>query len=375
MSAAGRVADVIWDSLPRRVPARLVLIRLALTDGGYLRSWPVAAISTAGAALVIGVMLGWQPGNPSDYGPPKLYTYSLLGMLAMMVISFTGAGNGLRCLIGYALADLLLRNHLRATSSSDAIAIVVSYGPLLIAYVLLGVLTVLNPLVSALAGRRAVLKIRYGFVRRNGRVASAAVAGLTAGLLTWSWTHTTPTLIRPVYTWPGGNPPTDAIEPLQHFGWLLVLMAAAAAAARAVIEDAARRTGYRPPQPAAPDSATRWPLPLAVALRALVTTFVMSGLFTQVWQAVVFAVIFAAALVARAALGTRLRWVRLVTRIPVLLRLALVAVIAYGVGTVTLNAMWPSTESFAPLVISITIALALWAVLIPTASTRRVPTR
>ena len=52
------------------------------------------------------------------------------------------------------------------------------------------------------------------------------------GLLVYAWANAAAVVIRPVYTWQGGQPPVEAIRPLQTQGRLLAGTAAAVAAAR-----------------------------------------------------------------------------------------------------------------------------------------------
>ena len=227
------------------MPPRLVVLRASLTDGAYLRAWPAAGFAVPIAALLAGVVAGWRPWSDDGFIRADLtYSSSITIMVVLAAFGFIGAANGIWCLIGYVAADLLLREHLpRFRSGSYLDDILTTYPPLLLAYLLLAALVVLIPLLSARMGRQMVARIRLDKASRPPAVLAAAASALVAAVLVWSWNHTLPTLIRPVYTWPGGTPPTSAIAPIQETGWLVVVTAVVVTVVRTLLEDAARAPG------------------------------------------------------------------------------------------------------------------------------------
>jgi hypothetical protein len=353
----------LWEGLPRVVPARLAVLRAAFTDGAYLRAWPAAGVAVPVLALFAGAVCGWRPWT--EFPRVDTYTSWIAIMVVFAVFGFAGAANGIWCLVGYVLADLLLQDHLATFyRGSYLMNVLTTYLPLVLAYLLLAALLVLIPLLSARMGRQLVARIR------PPTVLTAAASALVAALLVWSWTHTVPTLIRPVYTWPGGQPPTSAIAPLQDYGWLLIATAAVVIALRTFLEDAAARQGITPPPTASVQGRRPWPLPVSLLLRTAVTTFVLSGLFTEYWHAAAFAGVFAAALLARAGLGAQAGWVRLMARIPVAIRLAVAVGASYLAGSIVIDSMWRSTQTFLPILLSVGVSLLLVAILVPSGTVR-----
>lgn len=366
-------SSALWQRLPLLVPARLVVLRATLADGGYLRAWPAAGLAVPVLALLAGVTFGWRPWDESRLFQADLtYTSSILAMVVLAAFGFVGAANGAWGVLGYVIGDLLLRDHLpRYYSGTYLEQVLVTYPPLLLAYVLLAALLVLIPLVSNRMGRQLVARIRFSGSLRPPTVLAAGASSLVAALLVWSWTNTIPTLIRPVYTWPGGTPPTTAISPVQDYGWLLIVTAVAMTIGRTVLEDLASTRGIGPPTAAALTGRRPWPTAVTVVLRTAVTTFLLSGLFTEYWHAAAFAGVFAASLVARAVLGRQAGWVRLMSHIPVAVRLAVAVGASYLVASVVVDSMWRNTQTFLPILMSATVSLLLVAILVPGGTVRR----
>jgi hypothetical protein len=135
----------LWEGLPRMVPARLAVLRAAFTDGAYLRAWPAAGVAVPVLALAAGAVCGWRPWAESAR-TDVTYTSSITIMVVLAVFGFAGAANGIWCLAGYVLADLLLHDHLpRFYRGSYLMNVLTTYLPLLLAYLLLAALIVLIP--------------------------------------------------------------------------------------------------------------------------------------------------------------------------------------------------------------------------------------
>jgi hypothetical protein len=358
---------LLWVRLPALAPARLPVVRATIADGSYLRAWPPAALAVPVVALLLGAVCGWRPWDSDGFFMvPVTYTSSITVMALFTVVGFTGAANGLWCVLGYGLADLLLHEHLAPYYLGTYLRNVLEvYPPLFLSYLLLAALVVLIPLLSTRMGRQLVARIRFERATRPPTILAAAASALIAALLVWSWTHTVPTLIRPIYTWTGGSPPTTAISPMQDYGFILILAAAVVTVARIALEDLALDHGTAPP-PATRSVARRpWPVAVTVGLRTAVTTFVLSGLFTEYWHAAVFAAVFAASLILRATLARQSAWPRLVNRVPVVIRLAVAVGASYLVGSIVVDGMWRSTETFLPILMSVAVSLLLVSVLVP----------
>jgi hypothetical protein len=335
-----------------------------LTDGGYLAAWPLAGAVAAPAALVLGLVLGWRPWSTAE-----TFTSSLPGVLLLVAIASLGAGLGAWATGGFVLGDLLLHTH--AVQASSALeGVVVGTLPRFIGYLLLSVVLVLIPLLSVTTARRTIALVRSRGARRPPWVLPGVLGATTVGALTWAWVHTVPTLIRPVYTWSGGQPPVAAVEPLQRLGWWLVATAALVTAARVAVESTAitlprPRLAGRPVSPGG--AGSRW---ASVALRTAVTTFILAGLFTDWWQAVAFAVFFALVLALRGVLTDRGgRYVAVITRVPLAIRLAIAVAVSYVVGRAIVGQAWASTQTFGPILASAATGLLVGGLLLPVRST------
>jgi hypothetical protein len=348
-------AHPLWSRLPAAVRWRT--LRAVLSDGAYLARWPAAGWGGPVAALAIGLLVGWRPWSDAE-----TYTGTLFGMTLLVIVASAGAALGAWALVGYAFADFALRDHgVFRFGLSFVERVLYVTTPVVLADLLLSALLVLTPLLAVGMGRQLVARLRSSGDRRTATVLAAIGAALATLAIVWAWTHTVPTLIRPVYTWQGGQPPTDAISPLQDHGWVLLVLAAIGTAVRVAIEDAAA-TG---PSLAAAPPYRPWPPVVSVPVRTAFTTFLLSGLFTEYWHAAVFAAVFAATLVVRAVLAHARPWVALVNRVPVLARLLVAVVVAYVVAKVVVGALWTSTTTFLPIMISAAVSLLVAAVLLP----------
>jgi len=133
----------------------------------------------------------------------------------------------------------------------------------------------------------------------------------------------------------------------------------------AVVQRAARlRTALREAAP-----VRRWELPLGIVgvqLKAAFLTFLLSGLLTTWLQAIGLAVALVLIMLWRETLLPRLGgWQRLISRVPLAIRLALCAVISYFLGSKILGALWYSTDTFLPIVIALVISLFVCSILLP----------
>ena len=228
----------LFDDLARlwwvRVPALLGRISGLLTslasDGAYLRAWPAAAALAPIGCLLFGLLAGWTHFSNSYIA--LSYTNSLLLMALLTLISGLGGGLGLYLLIGYIFGDFLLFGHGEYMGAPSAQ--IMARLALPIAYLLLGKLLILAPVVSR--GLRLQLLDKLRLSGTAGTIAHAAVQAALQAALVWVWVQAAPTLIRPIYTWRGGAPTSEAMAPLQESGMLLVALALLIGAVRVVIE-------------------------------------------------------------------------------------------------------------------------------------------
>ncbi|HQV29297.1 MAG TPA: hypothetical protein PLL45_18520 [Thermoflexales bacterium] len=367
----------LFDDLARlwwvRVPALLGRISGLLTslasDGAYLRAWPAAAALAPIGCLLFGLLAGWTHFSNSYIA--LSYTNSLLLMALLTLISGLGGGLGLYLLIGYIFGDFLLFGHGEYMGAPSAQ--IMARLALPIAYLLLGKLLILAPVVSR--GLRLQLLDKLRLSGTAGTIAHAAVQAALQAALVWVWVQAAPTLIRPIYTWRGGAPTSEAMAPLQESGMLLVALALLIGAVRVVIErlpaaqraaaDARRdlrqtRTGARALQP------PRLPVWLAAALRSAFATYLLAGLIVTFLEGVLFFGLTLAGQLLRGMVATRLAPLsRLMARVPIVLRLVAGGLVSFALASLLVPLVWNSTQTFFPIMIPTATSMVVFALLMP----------
>jgi len=355
-----RVAGLLWVRLPRTVLRFSRLGGVALADGGYLRAWPPAAAGAPIAAALLGLALGM--GHPGE-----LYSYSLVVVGALGVVAALGASLGCWSLLGFVVGDLLLsrRDEFSRLALSFSLDGLRAIAALLLSYVLLAGLLVLAPVVASVV-RIVVRDWLEG--RGLGVSAVGAIPVLTQMTLAFLWTQSTPFLIRPVWSYFGSSPEVPAIEPLQQRGWIVALVVGVGVGVRLVLE--ARAAVHLDPFGASAlaggfPAARRWWM--TVAGRTLFVTFMLSGFMSAWWVAAATAAALAGIFVLQIrVLPSASEYVRVVTGIPLIVRVAAVAVAAYGTGTfIVQRAVDEGSQSFGWLIIATLAALTVVAFLLP----------
>jgi len=353
-----------------RVPAatRRVsrILPAILADGLYLSAWPRVAAIAPPLALLLGLLLGWL-----HFAPGETFTFSILVMALMLLVSNFSAALGAWLWLGYVVGDFFLfRRNIYSYSVLEQFVHV--RVPLLIAYVLLAMLLVFIPLLSPWLRRQVLTHLHVPRIPRI--VINTTLQAILQAVLVYVWVQAVPTLIRPVYTWQGGTPPIEAIQPLQQNGWVLVILAGLVGAMRmvlqyrafgqhAVVQRAAQlRTALRESAPV----RRELPLGIGVLLKAAFLTVLLSGLVTTWLQAIGLAVALALIMLWRETVLPRLDgWLRLVSRVPLVIRLALSALISYFLGLQIVGALWDGTSTFLPIIIAMVISLAVCSLLTP----------
>lgn len=227
-AAMTRVARWWWLWLPLAVARRLPTV--ALADGVHLLRWPALAALAPPASLALGVIGARQAG--------ATYTASFVVMATLLSLGLMSVQLGVWGTAGYALGDFWLRAH--PSSALDGLsALLVIRVPLLLSYALLALLVVGFPVVVRAAGSAGSSSTVVP--QRLHEAAGSAAAALSAGFLVITWAQAVAVLIRPVFTWPGGQPAATDIVWLQQRGWVLGLLAVALSLARGEVERRAVR--------------------------------------------------------------------------------------------------------------------------------------
>lgn len=361
--------DIFWIRSPLFARRFSKTLPALLADGIYLTSWPKVGAIAPPTAFLFGVLNGWF--HPFS-GPT--FTYSIAVMAVMVLVAGAGAGLGAWMLAGYSIADFLFATYSSYYSFPEALIYV--RAPLLISYLLLGMLLVIIPWASSLLRRRTVPRMHTG--RPVRMIADSLVQGAVAAGLTFVWVESAPTLIRPVFTWQGSSPPIEAIRPLQQDGAYLIVVAALVNMARIAVEyrvSQDRRTLKRLAglnirlarvQPAIP---LKLPPMASTVFKCVTITFLLSGILTDWLDAILFAIASVAILIARPlVLKPSSVLARRVTRVPVLLRIIAGVVASYLIANLVMQAMWNSTSTFRPVTISIVASMLVFAFLLPQSS-------
>jgi hypothetical protein len=244
--------------------------------------------------------------------------------------------------------------------------------PDLISYVLLGLLTVILP-VLVLATRRAMpLEIP----RVPGVLMpwlSGLCAAIVAGAGAFLWAKAAPLLTQPIFTWTGSQPGELALRPLRDNWWVLVLAAGWAAVARVVAEHEAVSEkvvelsqelwdGLLDRFEAGPRTGIAG---LAVVgLGAVGTTLMFSGLIGSYLQAFIVLVFFASLLFVRFFLVSEpMRVIGVITRVPLPVRLLVAGGLAYGTGRLVVSFLTSHTSAQLPMLLSACVAALLLTLL------------
>ncbi|HYN86539.1 MAG TPA: hypothetical protein VER32_14920 [Pyrinomonadaceae bacterium] len=366
-------ANSLWWNLMPSAASRVSLALSAVWgDGLYLSARPLVGALVPPLAFLVGLLTGWlHPGFAGE----EIFSASLLVMGLMTAAGAFSSAAGWWMLVGYTLGDFFLYKHYGYLYFHDSLVrqLVYARAPLLIPYLLLAMLLVFIPLFSRALRVQTLSSVSPG--KTVVGPATIILQALVQGALVLVWAHAVPTLIRPVYTWRGDYPSVEVVQPLQESWWVLVVLAALCGGARVVVErramarpDVARRAAElrEALKRAAATPRRRLPDYAAVALKAAFATFILSGVLGKWLDALALAVVLALLLLARRHLATHMRaWTRMISGIPLLLRLAIGTAINYFFAKQIIAALWDSTSTFRPVLISVVVSLVIFSLLVP----------
>src|SRR2546426_3315812 len=178
----------------------------SFADDAWMAPWNNVAAVGPLAALGIGLLAPWLwPGMNN------IYSESLVFLMLASASAILNWSLGLGLLLGYILGDV---SHVMLRTGFLPIRTLAGH---VVGYLLLGILVVRIPqLAQKLAGG-----IRWQPSDATLRLSARAVlCGAACGGLVLLWCQGTIVLIRPVFTWAGGQPPDDAVVPVQvHWPW------------------------------------------------------------------------------------------------------------------------------------------------------------
>jgi hypothetical protein len=350
-----------WSRAPRAVGRVSPVSRELLTDSGYLLAWPWAAAVVPPACLLLGVLVGLLH-------PGQVYSGSVGILVVLVLVGAVGATAGSWFCVGFLPADLILRPS--SWSSQE-----VSKLGLLVVDALLVLLVVLAAASAVRLGPPLASRVVMWLRRAGTRPAAPASArarllgdmvmnGFVYGMLLYAWLHSTPTLLRPAYTWASQVPDTKAVQSLQANVWPLVLLGFVGVAGRTYLMwlAASRPAGaarFEEAETGDDRERPEYPAWLWLAVRAVIAVVLAAGLFTHLWEAVVLGGTIAVGLWLQHRLGDYEPWVRAVVRVPAALRLLAVLVVSQIMALIVLPSLFSSTNDLWPVFAATTILLLL----------------
>jgi hypothetical protein len=364
-----RVARLFWIELPSAAGRRWPLLRTVLSDGWYLLAWPRTAALAPVGAVVLGFGLGaFRPISEA------IFTFSVFWPILLVIPAAFGAGLGAWAWIGFVFGDFFLFPHLFFRTSvaehflTERVPLLISYEVLLGLMVLLPLAAVALPatITRPLAGRvpsRALLTARI--------VLAALVAGLTAT----SWSASVQVLLHPIALLGGGVQSPTAVQALRNGGIALIWLAAGLTALRALLQPLLERLAVRgwPEAVPGPEQEPRkdWLRQLVGSLAsAAFVTLALLALVEEPWQLLLlFAALFASAVLRRILLPRMPGFSVAMNRIPLLLRIVIIGAIGYAIGEVVLTVMsdYPPGLglSYVPMLIAAVLSILAASLLLP----------
>ena len=173
-------------------------------------------------AVAVVIVFSWL-----RLGIRDVFTESLPFMALAVVIGLVAPALGVIIVLLHAIGDLA-RTLGTPSAAADPLQFLAGIGARLISYYLLWLLVVEIPLLARAVPFAALASARPTGERAR-RVVAIGSAVIAVGLMTFVWTLAVPILIRPVFTWSLGVPPSaEALLPVQ--AWSIVVIGAAVVA-------------------------------------------------------------------------------------------------------------------------------------------------
>lgn len=404
---AGGLVDRWWVVLPATLRRYSLLLSEAWSDGLYLSRWAQLSVLLAGVALLLGLAEGAAhlklmindpiPVGGRDPGPPLVYTELFPFLLLVTFAGAISANYGLMLLLGYALGDLLFfaldparLAELGPLPETFTDSLLYLRAPQLISYGLLAMLAVIPTLSSK--NLAAGVARAFKLTEPTASLVRAVVMAAAQGAIVYAWTLSAPLLIRVFWGWTSATPPMGAAYYLQNSGgWMI-----GAAVVGVLIREWLSFTNLKLPDVRA--RAARLELALREAdarlaftrripsvvrslLAAFYLTLLVSGFIGSLVQGIIVFVIVLFVFIGRSDVLPRfpfwVKYVRFVTRIPLVLRLLAAVLIAYVVTSIALGAIENNPNfldsqgsttpsgTFYPMVISMCLSLLVMTVVLP----------
>ncbi len=353
----------------------------AMSDGAWTAAWRGVGAYAPVAAFAVGLLC-------RILFPQILTTFSesLLFMMLVIVASLLSGTVGLGLLAGYIIEDLIVGDRAGLYTSFYATDLGPGYAALglagvlggkIVSYLLLSIPAVTIPLLV----RNLAPSIKlHTITDPNSRTfALAGLHGAIAGVLIYLWAQSVVVLLRPLFTWVGGVPTVEAINPVQTQWIYLVGVGAIAAAGRVLLERKLAPTASRAAV------ATRLqrqrftgegqgildkvPGIVRIVIPSVVIAMLLAGTYEAWVDAIIVAVVVAVLGLWRSRIIRIIplpsQWSLTIRRIPTLMRLAIAPFIGYLLSTIVLTPMWNGAMGLRPVMIGSLLTLLVFYVLFP----------
>jgi hypothetical protein len=372
-SFAERASYVWWLDGPVAAKGKSSWLSGVLADGAYLIAWPRLAALAPPLSFLIGLGLGAEH-------PGYIFSCSMVMLIGMFALANFSAALGLWMWTGYLLGDFFHPHYIFRGNSFPA-HLIYFYIPLLLANLLLAGLLVITPFTTKMLRIRTAAELKPTFFRsrRGTFVLHAVIQAMLAGV----WTQTIANLVQPAFSWQGVGAPVECIRPVQHFGWILAVAAGLLGAARIFTEYAATArpkaaSRLREFGAALAATQTRGILGLpgwaALVLKIAFSTFMLAGLITRWWETLevmfMFLLLFS---LRRIISGRWVWWTRMVSRVPLLVRLILATCAGAALSWRMVSRAYVIDNSFQSIILTVAICLLLISFLIPGGGARPNP--
>jgi hypothetical protein len=370
-ASVDRVNRLWYVDLPVALDPGAPPVADAFSDGTWTATWRSIGGLLPPIAFVVGFLapILWP-------GMRNVFSESLVFLLIVVATSFLSGTAGVMLLLGYVCGDLshdLFNRYGYAGYLGRQLAANV------VSYMLLGVATVLIPQLARRLASELSSKLNDDSVRNATQVAVSAIA---AALLIFLWCQATIVLIRPVFTWAGNSPTTEAVAQVQRKWTWLVAAAVGAVLLRAVAELLARRmagwalvNSLQERRWSAPERRgalwRRVPLVIRVLIAAAAVTLLLAGTYVNKFDAglVFVAVVLLKAWRSGVFGGVPAAWFTTVSKVPALIRFAIAPLLGFVAGWMIIRLFW-STGSLRPVMFATFFTVIFFHLLFPGSPSR-----
>jgi hypothetical protein len=364
----------LWSvDIPIRLDRWVPHLADAFADGVWTAAWRRVHAFAPLAAFALGFFfrLLW----PTIH---NVYSESLLFLALVIAGAILSGPAGTMLLFGYALADAAMLPFSRDVYGPGAH--LRQFAGHMVGYMLLGIVAILIPQLSRWMADEIASKMA---ARGDPPLAVRGVLNMAAGgVLIFIWCQAMIVLVRPVFTWSGHPPTTEAVKQVQTRWQWLVAIAILAVLVRVILEMVARssagaRIRHLEAQrwAVATERGMLWrrtPLIIQVALAAMVATIILAGTYVSTIDALIVLAAIAALKAWRAGLLGSMPdwWAAAVRKIPALARFIIAPLLGFAIANIVLKVFW-SSGSLRPVMIGALLTVAIFQLLFPVRVNRR----